>query len=1324
MNDDPLAISKPVDSGEAVTKADQAEQSHHVAAPPDPQDTTRLPVIAQVNGTLINRSNGDSAMDKSDSEAETVVLSGKEEDAEQKMRKAIKLEEASVAEPVANASSDDLPAVRGDQREGSREGNSRKPSLKRKRTIPEIGNGDGLATENSSNLSSTVSSPVQAVHSSKATDTASDRSRSSPPFEEVTQQPEGRAKQPKQQRSGSDSAHNRRQAGKSDREAGRTNPRKRRETRSATHFDGSAHRSESPPSRNNNRAQSTQSTNSHPNGVIKRRKVPTPLHVERRRKASEDTHPDSDDSSSVHSRHHQQKITSADGHAMSPAKMSISHKKNRDRSGRTLLARACAQDAGEAERWLKERPEDIDVPDNAGNTPLQIAALEGDVEVVQLLLDAGCDTTSKNIDKDTPLIDAVENGHLEVVRLLLKAGLDPRQKNAKGQEPLELIPVDDEEAEDIRDALLASKKEKESLRRPSEEHHRHSTGSRDVEMSSTGASGASPTRSPPPPAPGVRRRTARSQPTDDALLWVNPTPERLRDAAGKGDLTIVDHILKMRPKVDTEAVLAAARGGHDGVLNLMMAIGNLDADPEPLRSGEYKPAYSTPMLAAIGRGNFSVIQLLLSQPGFDPTRRRFRDLTYYEISKERQGSEWQEEYDVLKEAYDNYRPNGGRRSNNTSPRKVRQKRADSSKHSSEPSSSPHDSRKVRKTKLPPDDDPVQEVRRDSSLKGTGSRNLGDETKKQQDSAIASDRDSDALGLPKTKHKESKSNSDIPHPAINRADSLKPKRRLMSGNDFKTDKGIKRRTNHVAEARDDPNRRKSGDSISGRQRKSSDASESTAKISKASSEEPTNLKSDLGKKRHRMSVSPQANKTDLPGTTELVRKKKRRVDSQGNAVDQDRDRSFRPGPAMVANMIASPTTAPSPTVSQGTAPVAFMGSNTASPVIISPIEPRIHSALISPVSSIDQALQQQNQQQQQQQQQPDLDDMRVQRQVEEDLLRQERLDRERERERERQAAQEEEERLEQIESEKRRQAEVEREQQARAEREEAERKARIAQEEEDARLESQRRAEEEQRQLQMEREEEDRIAKKKRDEEMQQRRVEQERLRREDQERRRRELEEERESKRRIQAQEEAECHRRQSLPNGLRRAAELSLDDARNVKEVTKWLPLRTVTTQELDPVCEPQMAEERWIANIQAAPILAITDLELSQYTAWTRFPATINHQGSLWRQLRNPMSQALPPSLLSSTEVYNLDEETRPKFFALRNVFWVKLSEFMDIVPRHPHLAGIKLGTRAMVLHEFPFGRGGTWDKPGGSGGEGVIKQEAAASPIMNGNTTNGYR
>ncbi|KAK4697595.1 hypothetical protein P7C71_g505, partial [Lecanoromycetidae sp. Uapishka_2] len=990
----------------------------------------------------------------------------------------------------------------------------------------------------------------------------------------------------------------------------------------------------------------------------------------------------------------------------------VSHKKNRDRNGRTLLARACAQDAAEVERWLKERPQDLDVPDNAGNTPLQIAALEGDTEIVSLLLEAGCDIHCKNIDKDTPLIDAVENGHLEVVRILLKAGLDPRVGNSRGREPLDLVPEDNEDGEEIRAALLASKKEKELLRRPSEDHNRqHSVGSRDVEMA--GTSPVHGTRSPPPPGPGARRRTARSQPTDDALLWVNATPARLRDAAGKGDLNIVDHILKMRPQADTESVLAAARGGHEVVLGLLMAIAKPDPDPEPLRSGEYKLGYNTPMLAAIGRGNNSIIKLLLDQPGFDPTRRLFKGLTYYEIAKERKGSEWEDEVEMLKEAYDNHKQSGGRKSISNSPRKVRTKRADSAR-SSEPSSSPHDARKVRKSGIIKNEESPdlsrQEIHKEDSLLPHANTQSHAKVKKRLSSANTSDLERESKGPRKLKKIQGGASSDADHLTIKRADSLKPKRRLMSGNE--------RRASLAAEATSEL-KRKSGDSVSreeNQQRRSSDASESTAKLT---SEEQPSVKGSPGKKRHRMSVSPQASKSDLTANSDLIQKKKRqRVDSQGNAVDQDRDRSLRPGPAMVANMVANSTAVGSPTLSQGAAPVAFMGSSVASPAIKSPADLRPDSAVVSPVDGVDQTLQR-----------PTLPEvMPVHRQAEEDKLRQETI----ESERDRQAAREEEERIEKLEAEKQRQINAEREAQtlARAEREEAESKAQIAREEEEARLEAQRQAE---RQAQLEREEEEaRIVKRKRDEEMQKRR-------KEDQERRRRE-QEERESLRRIRDQENEERLRRASLPNGLRRAAELHQDEARTAKEITKWLPLRTVTTQELEPerYHDSQIVEERWIANIQAAPILAITDLGLSQCkcflatsytstltvttdTAWTRIPASINHQGSLWRQLRNPMSQATPLSLLSPEDVFRLDSETRPKFFSLKPIFWLRLSDFMDIVPRHQHLAGIQLKTRAIVLHEFPFGRGGTVDRPAGA--EGAVKQENM-SPIMNGNMTNGFR
>lgn len=128
-----------------------------------------------------------------------------------------------------------------------------------------------------------------------------------------------------------------------------------------------------------------------------------------------------------------------------------------------------------------------------------------------------------------------------------------------------------------------------------------------------------------------------------------------------------------------------------------------------------------------------------------------------------------------------------------------------------------------------------------------------------------------------------------------------------------------------------------------------------------------------------------------------------------------------------------------------------------------------------------------------------------------------------------------------------------------------------------------------------------------------------------------------------------------------------------------------------------------------------------LSADTAWDRHPATMDQCGSLWRQLRNSMSQKDSP-VLTGVDVIHLDEETRPKFFRLsRHIFWIKLADFLDIVPRHQHLAGLPLLTREIALHEFPFGKGGTWDHPAGA--EGPVKQEAM-SPVMNGTMTNGYR
>jgi hypothetical protein len=358
----------------------------------------------------------------------------------------------------------------------------------------------------------------------------------------------------------------------------------------------------------------------------------------------------------------------------SPAKQ-IGPKKLKDKSGRTPLARACAD--GKYEQVVQrheERPEDLNIPDNAGNTPLQIASLNGEAPIVEFLLKAGCDIDTHNIDKDTPLIDAVENGHVEVIKLLLDAGANPRTLNASGDEPYELVPSDlqDDEYDEIRKAIADAKASSRPSRR-SEEHTRL-----DSKMSlSRRASVASPSRSPPPLGGAAsRRKTGRSEATRNEFLWTQATPEKLREYAAKGDEQGVVSVLNILQKADNASLIAAAKGGHEDVLSLMYAMGDADADPNPVKGQGQKSGYNTPMLAAIGRGKPAIIQLILNQPGFDPTRRLFEGATYFELSKSRQGENWEEEYEILKSAFEKY--GSSRKSNKdlSSPRRARKEKDD------------------------------------------------------------------------------------------------------------------------------------------------------------------------------------------------------------------------------------------------------------------------------------------------------------------------------------------------------------------------------------------------------------------------------------------------------------------------------------------------------------------------------------------------------------------------------------------------------------------------------------------------------------------------
>ena len=77
------------------------------------------------------------------------------------------------------------------------------------------------------------------------------------------------------------------------------------------------------------------------------------------------------------------------------------------------------RDAKKLAAWLKQYPDaDIDYINDDGKTPLVLACLHGDTEIVKVLLRAGADT---NIlyRRESVLTWSVYRGYFEIVKLLL-----------------------------------------------------------------------------------------------------------------------------------------------------------------------------------------------------------------------------------------------------------------------------------------------------------------------------------------------------------------------------------------------------------------------------------------------------------------------------------------------------------------------------------------------------------------------------------------------------------------------------------------------------------------------------------------------------------------------------------------------------------------------------------------------------------------------------------------------------------------------------------------------------------------------------------------
>jgi len=629
-------------------------------------------------------------------------------------------------------------------------------------------------------------------------------------------------------------------------------------------------RSTSPPSRTHRRSLSTQVSSQSANGLgFKKRRIPAPL---------QSTDYQSDDSSASGSPHPRGSklrsvATPITGEStISPARMP-GHKKHVDNHGQTLFAKACAKGEYEvAKKRLAERPEDLNFADYAGNTPLQVASLNGHEDIVRLLIEAGCNLDCRNSDKETPLLDAVENGHLGVVKLLLKAGVNPRKADAEGHEPLEKVPDDLENAEEIRAALREAKERVGELRRTSEDHQ-----PQDLQDALSSHGPDSPRESPAAPIGSVlaeKRRggTVRSTKTSNHLLYMNLDDKTLRQAAARGDNETVTRVLQVKERCDDpEALVNAARGGHNLVVELLLALGSANPDPRPVPGLPVE--YGTPMLAAIGQENIEVIKLLLNANGFNPTR-QYKGQAYYEIARRREGPNWKEEEHILKEAYDQYKK-GSKGTSKTKPspnRRDREQDMDSKRVTRTDLNTETSRSQKRRPSVSPqrDTEPKRKVnntakaakspraKRRSSSFGTHDeqtspkRGPGRPKREERGSNIAlSDREasptrSKNLNMPKLVEPEVAGSSD--------GEAIKPRRKLISGKDLKGQREKQRRES-LASSIPGVDRSESKNDESEKPRVDREKHLSRTKTLKR--EESTDRLSaiDSSGKRHRLSTSP-------------------------------------------------------------------------------------------------------------------------------------------------------------------------------------------------------------------------------------------------------------------------------------------------------------------------------------------------------------------------------------------------------------------------------------------------------------------------------------
>ncbi|KAH9520085.1 BRCA1-associated RING domain protein 1 [Bulinus truncatus] len=115
----------------------------------------------------------------------------------------------------------------------------------------------------------------------------------------------------------------------------------------------------------------------------------------------------------------------------------------RNAKGETLLQVATIEADLETVRKLLEEGANPNVKDYAGWTPLHEAVNHGNADITELLIKHGASVNAPGLNYDTPLHDAVSNYHKGCIQLLLANGANTMARNQQGLTPLDLARTND-----------------------------------------------------------------------------------------------------------------------------------------------------------------------------------------------------------------------------------------------------------------------------------------------------------------------------------------------------------------------------------------------------------------------------------------------------------------------------------------------------------------------------------------------------------------------------------------------------------------------------------------------------------------------------------------------------------------------------------------------------------------------------------------------------------------------------------------------------------------------------------------------------------------